>query len=684
MTEKPGYLFIFLQNILWLLVLSFLVFCWLLMGKNVYPGMTNLELPIGVSIPSGKFLVLFILTWIAMPVLVSVMPKRWIPCFQITVIFLVSIGARLTFFNLAISDDASKNMLLGELLINGTNPYIVSIDLDHQSISSEPDLSLFSRPPGILCLAGLISKHNYGTGAWRIVVFFTDLFILGILIIILKQNLLPIRNALLYGIHPLILTSFSGHGHIDVFLTAAVLLSILAYQQKKWIGMFILLGLSIQISCISFLLIPFFIRKTNWKHAWITLLIGLGPSLSFFFSDGFGVFDKLVHFSSNSSFNASIHRIFVILTGDVQKANILCISIFFLIWIFFLIRLHPDRQKGIPVTITTICILILSILIIMSPTVHPWSICIIIPLISIRSFASGKLLSLTIAFAYLADGYKHTTGIQYLPPVAQILIWIPFILIFIFEANRILNGYRKILKKSSSKSISVIIPIYNGQRYIRKTILHAIDESLEVIVIDGGSIDNSIEYARDAGATVILHDLPIHSGGGRGGQILAGLKKASGDIAVILTSDTQLLPGQLVRIKDFMALNDEYSGGAIGSQFDRPSLKSEILASANAFRAGFIGLAFSDQVQFFRREWVIASGIFPAIPLMEDVELSIRLKLLGPTMFLWDSARISIRRWKRYSWARTMMLIRLTTAWIIHRSFGTPDAVAFYKTYYKK
>jgi hypothetical protein len=94
------------------------------------------------------------------------------------------------------------------------------------------------------------------------------------------------------------------------------------------------------------------------------------------------------------------------------------------------------------------------------------------------------------------------------------------------------------------------------------------------------------------------------------------------------------------------------------------------------------GIAFGDQVQFFRRDAVVCSNLFPAIPLMEDVELSLRLRRMGRTIFLFGNALVSARRWKRKGFFHTVMVIRLLTAYLFQRMRRAPDTVAMYRQYY--
>ncbi|HPQ40824.1 MAG TPA: glycosyltransferase, partial [bacterium] len=355
--------------------------------------------------------------------------------------------------------------------------------------------------------------------------------------------------------------------------------------------------------------------------------------------------------------------------------TILCILVF---------RMHPSRLRGSPLDIITVSIIVYVSYFLLTPIVYPWYLTLFVLLLALRPMISLALLTLTVSASYTVFGYLHTTGEWHYPVAAQLIVWVPFILFFMLEIRRILFGRRQGLRKPYGQRISIIIPAYNEQHIIRECIEHAADEVLEIIVVDGGSTDSTVDAALDAGARVIVHELPFTEGGGRGGQIHAGLIEAAGDIAVILHAETLLRPGQMRLIKEIMALNPELSGGAIGIEFEQATFRSELMITATDLVSGCFGLTMGGQVQFFRREWVLASGIFPDIPLMEDIELSMRLKSLGPTIYLWESTVSRGYLAKRQSWNRVILIIRLATAWLIHRMLGSPDPVAFFKTYYKK
>ncbi len=271
-----------------------------------------------------------------------------------------------------------------------------------------------------------------------------------------------------------------------------------------------------------------------------------------------------------------------------------------------------------------------------------------------------------------------------LPTWMQMATQIPFLFLFVFEA--FMSRFERPATKAQSRclSVSIIIPTRNEEKNISACIQSVSGNRYvsEIIVVDAGSHDQTQMLAQKAGAHVLIHDLPVENGGGRGGQIRAGVHAACGDVAAILHADT-ILPG--IEIDRIVAvLNDHPAviGGAVGSRFNSPGFQYRFLELANDFRAAFLKISFGDQVQFFRREPVVRKNIFPDLPLMEDVELSIRLNRLGKQVYLCGNVMVSARRWQKKGSKNAVLIIRLLVIYLFKRIWGGPDSVEMYKAYY--
>lgn len=172
----------------------------------------------------------------------------------------------------------------------------------------------------------------------------------------------------------------------------------------------------------------------------------------------------------------------------------------------------------------------------------------------------------------------------------------------------------------------------------------------EIIVVDGGSKDETVEFARG------LADRVLIAPPGRASQMNAGARAARGEILLFPHADT-LLPlraGEL--IVDGLTRSSRGWG-----RFDvrlagrHPMLR--VIERAMNLRSRLTGIATGDQAIFVRRSLFERVGGYPEIALMEDVALSRRLKREGPPLCLRVPVVTSSRRWERDGILRTVLLM---------------------------
>src|SRR5207237_9617370 len=129
-------------------------------------------------------------------------------------------------------------------------------------------------------------------------------------------------------------------------------------------------------------------------------------------------------------------------------------------------------------------------------------------------------------------------------------------------------------------------------------------------------------------------------------QINAGARKASGDVLLFLHADTRLPTAA-----ELMVLGGLERSGHAWGRFDvtiagRHPLLAVVSRLMN-IRSRATGIATGDQAMFVKRDVFVAAGGFPAIPLMEDIALSKRLKRVGRPLCLRERVVTSGRRWER-------------------------------------
>ncbi len=172
---------------------------------------------------------------------------------------------------------------------------------------------------------------------------------------------------------------------------------------------------------------------------------------------------------------------------------------------------------------------------------------------------------------------------------------------------------------------------------------------VELVLADGGSSDGT------AGLAAPWVDTVVAAPRGRALQMNAGAAKARGEVLLFLHADTRL-PHQADQL-----LLQAIAAGACWGRFDvciegRPAMLRVVGALMNQ-RSRLSGIATGDQAMFVTRAAFAQVGGFPAQPLMEDIELSRRLKGLGRPACLRARVRTSGRRWEQRGVWRTIVLM---------------------------
>ena len=200
--------------------------------------------------------------------------------------------------------------------------------------------------------------------------------------------------------------------------------------------------------------------------------------------------------------------------------------------------------------------------------------------------------------------------------------------------------------------LSIIVPVLDEAAVIVAT-LDALAAPRaaghEVIVVDGGSADETLALSRDRA------DSAIAGPRGRARQMNAGAKHARADVLLFLHADTRLPRFGVERITSVV------SKGAAWGRFDvriegRSPMLAVVAALMNA-RSRLTGIATGDQAMFVRRDLFERIGGFPDQPLMEDIELSRRLRACAPPACLRERVVTSGRRWESRGVWRTIVLM---------------------------
>lgn len=200
--------------------------------------------------------------------------------------------------------------------------------------------------------------------------------------------------------------------------------------------------------------------------------------------------------------------------------------------------------------------------------------------------------------------------------------------------------------------LSVIIPTLNEATVLERTLapLQAYRDQLEIIVVDGGSTDATRKIAAP------LADKVISSPSGRARQMNAGADIATGKTMLFLHADT-LLPENFHLQIDRELTTTASLWGRFDIKFDTPSRKMRTIAWWINKRSRLTRVCTGDQAIFVRSNIFRDFGRFSEIPLMEDIELSSRLRYLTPPACIAIPVVTSSRRWREKGTLRTVLLM---------------------------
>jgi len=214
--------------------------------------------------------------------------------------------------------------------------------------------------------------------------------------------------------------------------------------------------------------------------------------------------------------------------------------------------------------------------------------------------------------------------------------------------------------------VSIIMPVLNEGAGLAAALDHlqgARAEGYQVVVVDGGSSDNSAELAQGA------CDVFVTTPRGRARQMNAGAVRATGDILLFLHADTRLPPDGLAAVRRAVGQGARWGRFDVYISGRHPVLA--LIAWCMNLRSRLTGIATGDQAIFVTRSAFEAVLGFPDQPLMEDIALSTELKFHGRPACLRERVLTSGRRWEKHGVWRTILLMwRLRTAY----AFGADPA----------
>ncbi|MBV1790667.1 TIGR04283 family arsenosugar biosynthesis glycosyltransferase [Marinobacterium sp. D7] len=201
--------------------------------------------------------------------------------------------------------------------------------------------------------------------------------------------------------------------------------------------------------------------------------------------------------------------------------------------------------------------------------------------------------------------------------------------------------------------ISIIVPLLNEADALPDLLTHLTywrEHDCEVLLVDGGSSDGSPERILAQGFTL------LSAPRGRARQMNAGAARASGDLLLFLHADSRLPDDGLEQLRRLDDLSADIWGRFDVRIQGRPWML-RVIARAMNLRSRLTGIATGDQAIFVGRALFERVGGYPDQPLMEDIELTDRLRKVQRPLCLDGPVLTSGRRWEQCGVWRTIGLM---------------------------
>ena len=202
-----------------------------------------------------------------------------------------------------------------------------------------------------------------------------------------------------------------------------------------------------------------------------------------------------------------------------------------------------------------------------------------------------------------------------------------------------------------AEALAIVVPILDEAATLPALLVHLAGwraRGCEVVLVDGGSRDDSVEMARAAGFRVLIAER------GRARQMNAGAQACGRALMLFLHADTRLPEAADAMVCAALAVE---AWGRFDVHIDGRPRMLRVVAALMNLRSRLSGIATGDQAIFVRRDVFEAVGGFPDQPLMEDIELSCRLLRVSRPACLRARVRTSGRRWEQRGVWRTIALM---------------------------
>jgi len=212
-----------------------------------------------------------------------------------------------------------------------------------------------------------------------------------------------------------------------------------------------------------------------------------------------------------------------------------------------------------------------------------------------------------------------------------------------------------------SLTLSVVIPVLNEKSNLLDLIETVNTLGAEqVVIVDGGSVDGTYEWLEEHWQKVNNEFVLLQAPAGRSSQMNHGAAVSSGDIILFLHADTKLPTNSKQEI--LLARQKKLLWGRFDVSFSEDSFAMSVIAFFINTRSKWTAIATGDQAIFVDANLFNLIQGFANVPLMEDVDISKKLKQHCRPHCSTLKVQTSARRWRKNGVIKTVLQMWLYRA----------------------
>jgi len=592
--------------------------------------------------------------------------RGWVPFFA-----LLAVCPRLFALNLVPSDDIPRYVWEGRILLEGYNPFAITPEDPRLAPFRDEVYPLINHkdmpaiyPPMAQYVFMLLSTLTQRVEGYRLFLLLVEFGAIAMMFKWMRVLGLARDRVMVYAFNPLVVVGIAGHGHMDALQVLLLVWALVCYGSRRQGSAMVLMTVAGLFKFLAFFALPFLVTRRTLKYLPLCCGMVLASYAPFFFLEGPFSFGNLGHYLGRFEYYSLTYAPLRWVVGTAGAHAVTAVVLLFVLVSLWLTRTRPEY--AIPP--------FLLLLTLMNTTVHYWYL---IPILALGIvWKSRSLVALTLLFVPYFEVLEKMTFEGVFEGVwwHSIATYLPFLALLWLEMAGRWPAWRPL-----EASVGVVVPVLDDAEPLGRLLESLTAAGIpkdRVVVADGGSEDRSRETAEQWGAPVVAC---FHRG--RGSQIASGATQLDTDLILILHADNLVPRDVLPALLRTAAAYPEAPGGAFRLRYESRGSRMKILEVASNAKTALFGLSFGDQGQWFRRNRIE----IPEIPLMEDVEMAVRMNDAGTPAWVPASLEVSTRRYSEHGTSFVVRsVIGRVAGYLARRRWWdeVPDTRGLYDSYY--